>query len=76
MLPEMLGITLPVAMLYAVSSAFGRMTGTNEIVALKSLGISPMVVVWPVLVLTGFLSLGTVWMYEIAATWCRPAASG
>lgn len=73
MLPEMLGITLPVAMLYAVSSAFGRMTGTNEVVALKSLGVSPMAVVWPVLVLTAFLSLGTVWMYEVAATWCRPS---
>jgi len=42
-------------------------------VAIKSLGINPMVMVWPVLVLAGFLSLGTVWMYEIAATWCRPS---
>ena len=73
MLPEMLGITIPVAMLYSVSSVFGRMTGSNEIVAIKSLGINPMVVVWPVVVLAGFLSLGTVWMYEIAATWCRPS---
>jgi lipopolysaccharide export system permease protein len=73
MLPEMLGITLPVAMLYAVSNVFGRMTGMNEVVALKSLGIDPMVLVWPVLVLASFLSLGTVWMYEIAATWCRPS---
>jgi lipopolysaccharide export system permease protein len=73
MLPAMLGITIPVAMLYAVSSVFGRMTGTNEVVALKSLGINPMVLVWPVLVLGSFLSLGTVWMYEIAATQCKPA---
>jgi len=73
MLPEMLGITLPVAMLFAVSCVFGRMTGMNEIVAIKSLGISPMALVWPVLVLASFLSLGTIWMYEIAATWCRPS---
>ncbi|MBN1393910.1 MAG: LptF/LptG family permease [Pirellulales bacterium] len=73
MLPEMLGITIPAAMLYAVSSVFGRMTGANEIVALKSSGISPMAAVWPVLVFAAFLSLGTVWMYEIAATWCRPS---
>jgi lipopolysaccharide export system permease protein len=73
MLPEMLGITIPVAMLYSVSSVFGRMTGTNEIVALKSLGINPMVMVWPIVVLSAFLSLGTVWMYEKAATWCRPS---
>jgi len=49
------------------------MTGANEVVALKSLGISPMAVVWPVLVLAAFLSLGTVWMYELAATWGRPS---
>ena len=73
MLPEMLGIAIPVAMLYSVSSVFGRMTGANEMVALKSLGISPMAVVWPVLVLAAFLSLGTVWMYEMAATWGRPS---
>ncbi|MEN6449393.1 MAG: LptF/LptG family permease [Thermoguttaceae bacterium] len=73
LLPEVLGITIPVAMLYAVSGVFGRMTGSNEVVALKSLGISPMAIVWPVLVLAAFCSLGTVWMYEIAATRCRPA---
>ncbi|MCE5267457.1 MAG: LptF/LptG family permease [Planctomycetaceae bacterium] len=71
-LPEVLGITIPVAMLYSVSSVFGRMTGSNEVVALKSLGISPMAVVWPVLVLAAFCSVGTIWMYELAATRCRP----
>jgi lipopolysaccharide export system permease protein len=72
MLPEILGITLPASMLFSICSVFGRMTGSNEIVALKSLGISPMAVIWPVLVLASFLSLGTVWMYEVAATWCKP----
>ena len=62
---------IPVAMLYAVSSVFGRMTGANEIVALKSLGISPMAAVWPAVVLAAFLSLGTVCMYEIDATRCK-----
>lgn len=72
MLPEILGITIPASMLFSICSVFGRMTGSNEIVAMKSLGISPMVAVWPALVLTAFLSLGTVWMYELAATWCKP----
>jgi lipopolysaccharide export system permease protein len=71
-LPEMLGITIPASMLFSVCSVFGRMTGANEVVALKSLGISPMAVVWPAIVLAAFLSLGTVWMYELAATWCKP----
>jgi lipopolysaccharide export system permease protein len=75
MLPEMLGITIPVAMLYAVSNVFGRMTGTNEVVAVKSLGINPMALVWPVIALATFCSLATVMMYEVAATWCRPSVS-
>ena len=75
MLPEMLVITLPVSLLLSVSIVYGRMTGTNEVVALKSLGINPMVVVWPIIVLAFLLSLGTIWMQEIAATWCRPSYS-
>ncbi len=72
MVPEMLGITLPVAMLYSVCTVFGRMAGTNEIVALKAAGISPMAAISPVLVLAVFLSLLTVSIYEVAAVWCRP----
>jgi lipopolysaccharide export system permease protein len=75
MLPEMLVITLPVSLLLSVSIVYGRMTGTNEVVALKSLGINPMVIVWPVIVLAVLLSLGTIWMQEIAAVWCRPTYS-
>lgn len=73
MVPEILGITLPVSMLYSVCTVFGRMAGTNEIVALKSLGINPMAAISPVLVLAVFLSLVTVSIYELAAVWCRPA---
>jgi len=75
MLPEMLGITIPVSLLLAVSIVYGRMTGTNEVVALKSLGINPMVIVWPVIVFAFLLSLGTIWLQEIAATWCRPSVA-
>lgn len=73
MLPEMLGITIPVSLLLSVSVVYGRMTGTNEVIALKSLGINPMVIVWPIIVFAFLLSLGTIWMQEIAATWCRPS---
>lgn len=73
MLPEMLVITLPVSMLLSVSIVYGRMTGMNEVVALKSLGINPMVIVWPVIIFAFLLSLGTIWMQEIAAVWCRPS---
>jgi lipopolysaccharide export system permease protein len=72
MLPETLGITLPVSLLLSVCIVYGRMTGLNEVVALKSLGINPMVIIWPAIVLAVLLSLGAVWMQEIAATWGRP----
>jgi lipopolysaccharide export system permease protein len=72
MVPEMLSITVPVSLLLAVSVVYGRMTGTNEVVALKSLGVNPMVIVWPVIVLAFLLSLSTIWMQEIAAKVCRP----
>ena len=73
MLPEMLVITIPVSLLLAVSIVYGRMTGTNEVVALKSLGINPMVIIWPAIIFSFLLSLGTILLQEIAATWCRPS---
>lgn len=39
--PEMLRFIIPGCLLFAVCSVFGRMTASNEIVAMKSLGINP-----------------------------------
>src|SRR6185437_6154844 len=46
-LPAMLRYTIPATLLFAASSVYGRMSGSNEVVAIKSLGISPMAVLWP-----------------------------
>lgn len=75
MMPEMLGITIPVSLLLAVSVVYGKMTGTNEVIALKSLGVNPMVIIWPVIVLAFLLSLCTILLQEIAARWCRPSVA-
>jgi lipopolysaccharide export system permease protein len=72
LIPEMMCITIPVSLLLAVSIVYGRMTGTNEVLALKSLGVNPMAIIWPAIVFAFLLSLGTIWLQEIAATWCRP----
>ncbi len=72
MMPEMLGITIPVSLLYSVSSVYGRMNGANEVIALKSLGINPMAVVWPTLILAFLLSMLVIWLQEAAAFWQRP----
>jgi lipopolysaccharide export system permease protein len=70
-LPETLRYTVPAAVLFAVSTVFGRMSGSNEIVALKSLGISPMAVMWPVLIVAFLLSLSTVLLNDVAISWGR-----
>ena len=74
MLPEVLGITTPIAVLLAISQVLGRVSGTNELIAVRSAGLSPMVVVRPAIVFAYFISLLTVWSYDLAATWGRSNA--
>jgi len=71
-IPEMLRYTIPGCMLFAVCTAFGRMAASNEITAIKSAGINPMELMWPVLTLAYFLSFFTFWMYDACAAWSRP----
>jgi lipopolysaccharide export system permease protein len=73
-LPDALRATIPATILYATCTVFGRMSGSNEIVALKSLGISPMAVLWPVISLAVVLSLVTVWVNDQAVPWGRAKA--
>src|SRR6187200_1398809 len=47
-LTEMLRFTLPASILFAVCTAFGRLSANNELMALKSLGITPLRVILPV----------------------------
>lgn len=68
-LPEMLRYTIPATLLFATACVYGRMSGSNEIVAMKSLGISPMAAVWPGYILAAFLSLITFWLNDVAITW-------
>lgn len=69
-LPDALRYTVPGTILFAVSLVFGRMSGSNEIVALKSLGISPLEVLKPVVILALLLSVATVGLNDLAV-WGR-----
>jgi lipopolysaccharide export system permease protein len=69
MLPNALVFALPGTLLFSTCSVYGRMSASNEIVALKSMGISPMGVIWPSLVLAFLLSLLGVWLVDMAFTW-------
>ena len=70
-LPDALRYAIPATALFAASCVFGRMSGSNEVVALKSLGISPRRILVPAYVLALFLSLLTVWLNDVAVSWGR-----
>ncbi len=70
-LPNALFFSVPAALLFAVCMAYGRMSGANEIVALKAMGISPWEMIWPTLVMAFALSLLTVWLNDLAVSWGR-----
>jgi lipopolysaccharide export system permease protein len=69
LLPNALMFAVPGTILFSVSSVYGRMSGSNEIVAIKSLGLSPMVVLWPTLLVSVLLSFTTVWLNDLAMSW-------
>jgi len=70
-LPDALRFAVPATLLLATTIVFGRMSGSNEVVALKSLGISPRVILVPALVMAGLLSLVTVYLNDLAVSWGR-----
>ena len=70
-LPMSLSITIPVTLLLACTTVYSRMSGANEVVAAKALGISPMALLTPAFFLAMLLSLATVWIDDLAASWGR-----
>jgi lipopolysaccharide export system permease protein len=67
-----LQFALPAALLFSVCTVFGRISADNELTALKSVGISPLMVVKPVLILALFISPMAVWMIDLAVSWGSP----
>ena len=70
-LPEALRFSVPATILLACCSVYGRMAGMNEIIAVKSLGIAPRVLMWPALAVAFVVSLVAVWLNDIAVSWGR-----
>lgn len=73
-LPDALRISIPMTLLLAATSVYGRMSGANEVVAIKALGISPWAVIWPTMVVAFLISLVTVWLNDLAVSWGRNGA--
>jgi lipopolysaccharide export system permease protein len=63
--------SLPATILIAACSVYGRMSADNEILAIKSLGISPLAIIYPALALGFMVSIFGVWINDIAPSWGR-----
>ena len=68
-LPETLRVTVPMTLLLSCTTVFSRISGANEIVAVKAMGISPMALLWPVFIFAFVMSLVTVWLNDVADSW-------
>src|SRR5438874_9348498 len=69
LIPQAMQFAVPGTMLLATTSIYGRMASYNEIVAIKSLGISPMVLIWPSIVLAILVSFAAVIINDVAVSW-------
>jgi lipopolysaccharide export system permease protein len=69
LLPNALRFAVPGTILFAACSVFGRMAAANEITAVKSLGVAPLVLLAPAMLLSFVLSLVTVWLNDVAVSW-------
>jgi lipopolysaccharide export system permease protein len=70
-LPEAMRFAVPGTMLFAVASVFGRMSASNEVIALKAAGVSPTAIIWPAAALALVVSFVSVWLNDVAVSWGR-----
>lgn len=70
-LPNALCFAIPGTILFSVCLVYGRMSASNEVVAVKSAGISPVWVLWPALILAFCLSFLTVFLNDLSVSWGR-----
>jgi lipopolysaccharide export system permease protein len=69
LIPQAMQFAIPGTMLLATTSVYGRMASYNEIVAIKALGISPMALIWPTIILATFVSFVAVVVNDVAVSW-------
>ncbi len=64
--PGTLPYTIPVSLLFAATVVYGRLAGDNEIIAIKTAGVSVMRILWPTFHLAIALSLA---LLVLSGTW-------
>ena len=70
-IPQSLALTVPGTMLLASTIVYGRVASSNEVIAVKSMGLSPMVLIWPTIMLAALVSFLAVWVNDKAVSWGR-----
>ncbi len=55
-IPSTLPYTVPVSMLFAVTVVYGRLASDNEVIAVKTAGLSAMTILWPAIIMGAVLS--------------------
>ncbi|HIM29508.1 MAG TPA: YjgP/YjgQ family permease [Planctomycetes bacterium] len=68
-LPVAMRFAIPATILFAVCSVYGRLSAANEMLAIKSLGISPSTIIFPAVALSFLISIGNLWLNDVAVSW-------
>ncbi len=68
-LPTALVFAVPGTILFTVCLVYGRLSADNEVIAIKSAGISPLTILWPAFGLAFMLSVVAVWLNDVAFSW-------
>jgi lipopolysaccharide export system permease protein len=68
-LPSSLAFAVPGTILFTVCQVYGRMSAENEVVAVKAMGVSPLVLLWPAFLLSFLLSIVGVCLNDLAYSW-------
>jgi LPS export ABC transporter permease LptF/LPS export ABC transporter permease LptG len=66
LLPSILAITIPMAFLLGVLLAFGRLASDSEIIALRAVGVSPLRLLSPVMILASVMTAITFYINAVA----------
>jgi len=66
LLPSILAVTIPMAFLLGVLLAFGRLASDSEIVALRAVGVSPLRLLAPVMMLAAAMTAVTFYVNAVA----------
>ena len=69
LVPKALSYSLPPICLFTVCVVFGRMSAEHEVTAVQAMGINKSVLFFPVIVLAFLVSLLSIWLNDIDASW-------